>query len=308
VEKNMLSKIITIDNAFYHKRKKQLNYFINFLFKKEMIKQSKEFIKFTSDPEFDEEYFKNEDSIFIFPEANKFSETISNKIMNKFSSFTSSIFQKAKDEKYEPSVEEIKINSMNHYYSQLLSNYREIKNNISIFICDLEKMGKNYSEISNNFFYLKDVFYENSQTKDYFLNFSDLSNELGKINMRTYEIEGLTLEDRFEGFLSVMQGLCDIFERYTEFVHSYQIVLQAVQDAKINTRNYDHTQLSHDLKNAREWKKMFEDLIFKEVKEFSRKYNKEFSTMIAHYVNLVKLLSCEEDYQLEGFINILNQR
>jgi len=59
-------------------------------------------------------------------------------------------------------------------------------------------LSSNYSEISNNFFYLKDVIFESSKTKESFYNYYQLCNELSKVNKNHYNETGINLENKFE--------------------------------------------------------------------------------------------------------------
>jgi hypothetical protein len=128
IGKNALTKIITIDTEFYNKRRRQLNYFLNYLFKHNKIKEYREFTKFINDPEFDEEYFKKEDNPYNFPEATKYNESIKNKIFGVFSNFTN--YFKPTEEEIEPTEEEKKIKKREMFYKKLLTNLKEIKNNL----------------------------------------------------------------------------------------------------------------------------------------------------------------------------------
>jgi hypothetical protein len=119
---------MTIDCEFYTKRRRQLNYFLNYLYNHSFLKDSREFLKFMNDPEFDEEYFKKEDNLFYFPEAAKNSETISKKIYGVFSGLSS--YFNPKEEVVPPSEGESLIKKMEVYYKKMLENFKEIKNHM----------------------------------------------------------------------------------------------------------------------------------------------------------------------------------
>ncbi len=126
IGKNPLSKIITIENEIYNKRRRQLNYFLNYLYTHHFLKETSELSKFINDPEFDEAYFKKEENMFYFPESMKNTESLTNKIYGVFSNFTS--YFKSDEARLSPSENESIIKKMDVYYKNMLESFREIKN------------------------------------------------------------------------------------------------------------------------------------------------------------------------------------
>lgn len=59
-------------------------------------------------------------------------------------------------------------------------------------------MSDNYIEIANNCFYLKDVTFESPNTKEYFMKYHEMCNDLSKVNKTHYEDTGVKLDDKFE--------------------------------------------------------------------------------------------------------------
>lgn len=85
LEKNFLIKIIKIDEHFFIKRKNQLNIFLKYIHAHEEIKATKEFIKFIRDPNFDNNFFKDDESFYDskeFPESMRNHDSITNKIVD----------------------------------------------------------------------------------------------------------------------------------------------------------------------------------------------------------------------------------
>jgi hypothetical protein len=126
IGKNALSKIINVDFEFYNKRRRQLNFFLNFLFNHNFLKTTKEFIKFINDPEFDEEYFKKEDLLYNFPESKKCQVALTTKLYGMFSSITN-YFSKEEEFVYKPTEQELRIKNIENYYTTLLGNIKETK-------------------------------------------------------------------------------------------------------------------------------------------------------------------------------------
>ena len=53
-------------------------------------------------------------------------------------------------------------------------------------------------ELSNNFFYLKDVKFENANTREYFFKYHEICNQFVKLNKKQFEESGVILNDKFE--------------------------------------------------------------------------------------------------------------
>ena len=116
---------MTVENEFYNKRRRQLNYFLNYLNTHHSLKESLELSKFINDPEFDENYYKKDENLFSFPESQKITDSFSNKIYGVFSNFTS--YFKSDDYKLSPSESETLIKKMEVYYKNMLESFKEIK-------------------------------------------------------------------------------------------------------------------------------------------------------------------------------------
>ena len=98
-----------------------MNYFINYLFNKEEIKNTEEFRKFLNDTKFDEEFFTSADNLYDFPESSK----INSSFFGVFSSVTS--YFKSNNKSFEASEEDRVIKQMEEFYKLRLSSYRELK-------------------------------------------------------------------------------------------------------------------------------------------------------------------------------------
>jgi hypothetical protein len=58
-----------------------------------------------------------------------------------------------------------------------------------------------YGEMANNFLYLKEVNFENFNSKEYFTKYNEILTDLNKLNFRFYEDEGELLLDKVRVFL-----------------------------------------------------------------------------------------------------------
>jgi hypothetical protein len=118
IEKNILNKIMTFDNEFYERRRRQLKFFLNYLYNHEDLMHTKEFFKFMNDPEFDSQYFDTNDNIYSYPEAEKCSETLTSKFFGMFM---------AKEVPIAQSDEEALIKSMEGHYLKLYEDFNKIR-------------------------------------------------------------------------------------------------------------------------------------------------------------------------------------
>lgn len=129
VGKNALSKIINADSEFYERRRKQLLYFITYLATHPEIKDTREFKKFIYDLDFDEQYFKSEDTEFDYPEASKFNGGVTNRIYGLFSSLLSK-----EEEVHLASEKHEKIQRIENNSTNFLEGLKKIKKHIVIFL------------------------------------------------------------------------------------------------------------------------------------------------------------------------------
>jgi hypothetical protein len=106
-----------------------LNYFLNFIYNHNKLKEIREFTKFIKDPEFDEEYFKKEELIYDCAESLNYNNTISQKIYGMFSGISSYFIHK-EEGKLAHSESESVLAKMENYYKSLLENLKEVKHHM----------------------------------------------------------------------------------------------------------------------------------------------------------------------------------
>ena len=249
--KNPLAKIISPEEEFYENRRRQLNFYLNYLLNNECLNKTKEFLKFTSDAEFDEEYFLTNSTGMIsslvssggssgglninynllsnshnvstdfqqtnqpdhsvsnihinlthnrtiadyhyFPESQKITETLANKIFGVFSNIFGS-----KDEIRKLNSEELQIRKMDIHYKGIVGKYREIKNNIVVYLRTLKINSEEYGQLANTCFYLKDTLESVYIAKENFEYFCTIYYDISGINKKHYENTGIDLENKFE--------------------------------------------------------------------------------------------------------------
>lgn len=112
--------------------------------------------------------------------------------------------------------------------------------------------------------------------------------------------------------MSILSGLCETFDRYSEFLKSYAMVYRAQAEAKSHSqsshKNYDSSRLSQEWKSIRDLKTHFEKGILDEVKLFVDKYSKEYCEILENYKLLIKSINTNEvvvmkKYSIPGISN-----
>lgn len=102
----------------------------------------------------------------------------------------------------------------------------------------------------------------------------------------------------------MLSGLCDIFERYNEFLKHFSIVNRAIVDSKTNTRFYDKHKLNQEERKVKELKTEFEDNLYNEVKEFKTKYHNIFGDIVENYKLMIKSINSREISKLQCLIEL----
>ena len=89
-----------------------------------------------------------------------------------------------------------------------------------------------------------------------------------------YESDGLILKDQIEGYSSILTGMNELIGRYNSYIQQFNIVYK-VQTSSVSN-NYDginRDALSKELKNAKDFKKKFEDYLIQEIDFFKQHYS-----------------------------------
>jgi hypothetical protein len=182
-------------NEFYDERVRMLKIFLNYINNDVDLKNSKEFIKFINDPEFDQIYFDREENFFYYPEANKFSDSYTNKFLGMFIS---------KDQNVPFSSNDNRIKTIKEHFSNLIEKLKIVKNafvKLTLtqhdYVKSIIDSSKNFSEIKDNFFYMKDIGFQNEKTRKNLSKYSDLCNDLALIYKEEYN-RAIMVDDKFE--------------------------------------------------------------------------------------------------------------
>jgi len=89
-------------------------------------------MKFIKDPEFDEEFFiiKNENSLYDYTEASKYSNTITQKFLGMFSGYFGKKDEDHSHGTFSITEGEKEVKKMEIFYKSLLENFKEIQKHI----------------------------------------------------------------------------------------------------------------------------------------------------------------------------------
>jgi hypothetical protein len=191
--KHPIAKLLPVEEEFYDNRLRQLNFYMNYLYTHQILGKTKEFIKFTSEAEFDETFFLSEDQTFVFPQSLKISEKITNKL---YSVLTNIFFQQ--EELRKISDEEICIKRMENHYKGLLDKYKEIKMNVSNYIKTLKSNADGFKNLGNTCFYLKDTLENAPNSRKSFKVFNEIYSFIAEVNKSSYDRPAIGLENKFE--------------------------------------------------------------------------------------------------------------
>jgi len=111
-----------VDEEFYNKRRRQLDFFLNNIFNHHKLNNSKEFQKFLKDPECDEEFFQRDENIYDYPEASKLSSGVTQKFFGMFSNYFN-----ITDTSSNINEKDRTLREMEQFYKNLLEQLKEVK-------------------------------------------------------------------------------------------------------------------------------------------------------------------------------------
>jgi hypothetical protein len=190
--KHPLAKLIHADEEFYENRKRQLNYYINYLANHEYLNETKDFISFINEAQFDEGLFLSDEGIYDFPHCAKVTDNMKSRIMGVFSNLFG-----YKEEVRKMSDNEIQIKRMENHYKNVFKKYREILQNMMNYSKTIQSQSTEHRNLSKICYFLKDTFMGNEEKAD-FKNFHVYSNDLYVVNRKYYVTIMLDLKNKLE--------------------------------------------------------------------------------------------------------------
>ena len=296
-EKNFFTKF-TNDALFLERRRKQIKFFVNFLYKHRVLSKSKEFSKFIYDAEFDENFFKGRPPLFSYPELDNLT---TGSLMSKLTSLNPFARGQSSNTHKSRSQSELRRNE---------TKYKEISEKVnSIFIelnnveISLGEEEKSLNEIDRSILFLKSKKkFSNGvdEEKDY-ANVYQMSNNICNCYSGINKKRSIAkIIDEFDEFNLVLSGICEGFDRYNEFVKNFERVHLTVEQAKANNfSGVDRKIVEKVVERANEDKEKFENKLIEEIVCFSTNNANKFEELLKKFFDLMKEINCMERNELE---------
>ena len=298
-EKNFFTKF-TNDALFLERRRKQIKFFVNFLYKHRVLSKSKEFSKFIYDAEFDENFFKGRPPLFSYPELDNLT---TGSLMSKLTSLNPFARGQSSNTHKSRSQSELRRNE---------TKYKEISEKVnSIFIelnnveISLGEEEKSLNEIDRSILFLKskkNFSNENGvdEEKDY-ANVYQMSNNICNCYSGINKKRSIAkIIDEFDEFNLMLSGICEGFDRYNEFVKNFQRVHLTVEQAKANNfSGVDSKIVEKVVERANKDKEIFENKLIEEIVCFSTNNANTFEDLLKKFFDLMKEINCMERNELE---------
>ena len=296
-EKNVMVKI-NQDQEFMERRRKQLKFFLNYLNSHQKINKTKEFKKFLNDAIFDEKYFQEIKSPFIYPETNKYYNSINS--YNPFELFKK-IFKEQNNSSKEHSEIEIKFLSMNSFYNKMYENISQMVTTINNYYFNKIKSKNNYNDLSRNlsFLNLKKDFENNNEDNKIFDDMSSLSKTLSEIENDSNNDLMIKVNEHLDEFMLILKGICDALERYEKYIELYKSVIYAGNHLNQNDDLKDILNKENDEEKIKEElekrQKQFDEKklnlgkeainAIKDKTDYEKELNDEYKDFISNYSN-----------------------
>ena len=299
-EKNFFTKF-TNDALFLERRRKQIKFFVNFLYNHPVLSQSKEFLKFIKDAEFDENFFKTIPPLFSYPEIDKLT---AGSLMSKLSSLNP--FARGAGAKTPKSRSQSELSRNESKFKEISEKINSIfieLNNVEISLGEEEK---SLNEIDRSVLFLK--------SKKNFSNGVDEEKEYGSVYLMSNNICNCYSEinkkssiskivDAFDEFNLMLSGICEGFNRYNEFIKNFERIHLMVEQARANNFSGVDRKIAEQvpevLERANKDKEKFENKLIEEIVCFSTNNANTFEELLEQFFNLMKKINCMELNLLE---------
>ena len=239
--KSPLNKIIQLDKSFYEKRRLQLTFYLNFLSRHPFLKETKEFTKFITDPNFDSQFFQRTSNDNPLP---SFTSSPSDMLRNKLYSVLN--FMGTGGKVREINNDEVTIKNMTIHYKNILGKYQDMRTSICEYLNTIEIEGDEYNKFSEVLVYLKDSFINDENSKDKLLDYSDYCKKISKSN--TNSLSNIKqLENKLDSLIFLLSGICNSLESYCNFIKRFENVNKMKNSAKEgNWENINSITIEYD--------------------------------------------------------------
>ena len=276
---NLTPKKNLLVSVSFEKRRLQLIFYLNFIGRHSQLKETREFIKFINDPNFDSHFFQLTSLDNPLP---SFNSSTSEMLKNKFYSvlnFMGGVKSRAMNN------DEISLKNMAIHYNNILTKYKDIKNSICEYLNTINIEGDEYRKFSEILVYLKDSFINVEHSTDSLMNYSQYSSVISKANLNNIT-KSDQLDNKLEAMIYLLGGICDSLDSYCSFIKRFENVEQMKKAAKEG--NWDNINLiinEYDI--CVNYKNLCEQSLTQEVQYFIGLFEKSTKNILEEFHNIL---------------------
>ena len=284
-EKNYLSYFGS-STVFLNRRLKQLKFLLNYLLNYEGISSSIGFIKFLTDSEFDNEFFKNSTKKYEYPETDKF---YSLNLMNKVSSLNLFSSTNQEETKYQKTINELK-----NYFTKLSNNINSLFQALQTLVFSLSEESQNFNDIGTK---LLNIFpNENSMHYQKIQQLCETNSKLSECQKTIYLEKAVQLLDNFDEINLIVKGICCVFERHKDLLNQKSKIKIAYLNLQKdqNKQGINEIKIKNEITQSENDQIKFEEKIIKEINDIWNKYKFNFVTCVIELGNIMFHLNKEE--------------
>ena len=276
---NLTPKKNLLVSVSFEKRRLQLIFYLNFIGRHSQLKETKEFLKFINDPNFDSHFFQLTSLDNPLP---SFNSSTSEMLKNKFYSvlnFMGGVKSRAMNN------DEINLKNMAIHYNNILTKYKDIKNSICEYLNTINIEGDEYRKFSEILVYLKDSFINVEHSTDSLMKYSQYSSMVSKSNLNN--ITKLDqLDNKLEAMIYLLGGICDSLDSYCSFIKRFENVEQMKKAAKEG--NWDNINLIiNEYDVCVNYKNLCEQSLTQEVQYFIGLFEKSTKNILEEFHNIL---------------------
>ena len=261
-----VSQIIISDRTLDENRLYQLNFYINFIFYHENLRNTKEFFKFIEESKIDVKFFSDNSLIFnsniiedldldymndncldeITPKKKIFS--LCSSIKNAANFFEPKISKILGSKKREIDDNELIIKKMDKHFHNIIHQYTELSKSIDKVLKSIEKEA-NANKISEGFLYLKDCFIHLDNYNEIMINYSNQTKILSERQIESFK-KASKLKHKLSTLINLLNGICYTLEKYLNFISKYNYLNEKITKTKKRIKNNEElTKIYEDIKN-----------------------------------------------------------
>lgn len=318
--KTVLQRVRPTEEYFI-KRKRNMEYFLNYLYNHPFYSKLELFRKFIRDGAYNALYFNSIQNLYEYPNYEEYCASLEG-IKTSFSSMYSKISKEVSNlsdqageitgisalriekEEFPIIVEHLgrqdKLLKIFKRYQSLNSHFESMKLSFENLKKEMSNEAKIYQQMSLVASY-QEAFPDKNTPR--MVIFDTLSNNL---NVVLNEVDLQFAEEvyrKFLNFSSIIKGILDSFERYKEFLKTYNGLVFATKDIKKSIgpnalASPEQAKVFYELEKCEEDKEKYEELIFKELDDITIRYKDCFKALINDFQLLLRITNSNEEKKI----------